>query len=356
MKTIRTLLTLSALGLWQLHSAALPPGRVVGWGSNIAGEATGTPSPESYFSTGLVAIAGQVLSNVVAVSAGKGYSLALMANGTVFGWGSNAGGEATGVKADYPHKASVQHVMVASRVLSNVTAIFAGGGSSLALMHDGTVAGWGGGLASGNHGHLSVPPGLSNVIAIAAGWSHSIALKRDGTVAGWGDQPVPLGLSNITAIAAGGGGYAPNLALGRDGTVFEWSTGALEPVPSGLGNVVAVAAGEGHSLALKSDGTVVGWGSNRFGEATGVATTAFPHYSSGVVVIAGQPLSNVTAIAADSKFSLALRRDGTVVTWGYNGFHQADVPAGLKDVVAVAAGEGFCLAITTNSNWAPLGK
>ena len=140
MKIKPTFMTLFALVLWQLHSAILPPGRVVGWGSNIAGEATGTPSPESYFSTGLVAVAGQVLSNVVAVSAGRGHSLALAANGTVYAWGANASPPATGVKTDYPHKAGGE-VMHAGRLLTNVTAITAGGGFSLALKDDGTVAG-----------------------------------------------------------------------------------------------------------------------------------------------------------------------------------------------------------------------
>jgi alpha-tubulin suppressor-like RCC1 family protein len=45
---------------------------------------------------------------------------------------------------------------------------------------------------------------------------------------------------------------------------------------------------------------------------------------------------------------MALKTDGTVVAWGENGFHQTDVPAGLSNVVAIAAGENFGLAITTN--------
>lgn len=36
-------------------------------------------------------------------------------------------------------------------------------------------------------------------------------------------------------------------------------------VPPGLTNVIAVAAGTKHSLALKADGTLVGWGSDEMG-------------------------------------------------------------------------------------------
>ena len=40
--------------------------------------------------------------------------------------------------------------------------------------------------------------------------------------------------------------------------------------------------------------------------------------------------------------------DGTVVYWGYSPYHRLDVPEGLSNVVAIAAGHGYCLAITTN--------
>ena len=52
-------------------------------------------------------------------------------------------------------------------------------------------------------------------------------------------------------------------------------------------------------------------------------------------------LSNVVAIAAGNGFGLALKNDGTVAGIGI------DVPADLSGVTAIAAG-GFGLAITTN--------
>ena len=50
---------------------AAPAGYVIGWGYNVSGAAEGK------YSTGTVAVPGQVLSNVVAISAGKYYALAL---------------------------------------------------------------------------------------------------------------------------------------------------------------------------------------------------------------------------------------------------------------------------------------
>ncbi len=50
-------------------------------------------------------------------------------------------------------------------------------------------------------------------------------------------------------------------------------------------------------------------------------------------------------IAAGAFHSLALRSDGTVVGWGYNGYGQASPPSGLADVIAIAAGQLHSLAL-----------
>jgi hypothetical protein len=56
-------------------------------------------------------------------------------------------------------------------------------------------------------------------------------------------------------------------------------------------------------------------------------------------------LSNVVAIAAGGGHGLALRANGTVVAWGENRHGQASVPDRLADVVAIAAGEDHSLAL-----------
>ena len=43
-------------------------------------------------------------------------------------------------------------------------------------------------------------------------------------------------------------------------------------------------------------------------------------------------LTGVVAISAGAYHSLALKSDGTVVTWGQNGDPQLAVPAGLTDM------------------------
>jgi alpha-tubulin suppressor-like RCC1 family protein len=95
--------------------------------------------------------------------------------------------------------------------------------------------------------------------------------------------------------------------------------------------VTAIAAGEGHTVALKNNGTVVAWGYNGFGQTN---------------VPAG--LTNVTAIAAGYEHTVALKSDGTVVAWGRNIEGEMTVPAGLTNVTAIAAGYYHTVALKSD--------
>src|SRR3712207_4745846 len=81
------------------------------------------------------------------------------------------------------------------------------------------------------------------------------------------------------------------------------------------GGVEQIAAGQSHTLALKEDGTVWAWGDNFFGElGNGI---------NGIKADSPEPvrvkdLEGVRAIEGGGWFSLALKNDGTVWTWGYN--------------------------------------
>jgi alpha-tubulin suppressor-like RCC1 family protein len=56
-------------------------------------------------------------------------------------------------------------------------------------------------------------------------------------------------------------------------------------------------------------------------------------------------LSNVIALACGDSFSLALNGDGTVVGWGYNNNGQATIPIGLNNVIKIDAGVYHSLAL-----------
>ena len=165
---------------------------------------------------------------------------------------------------------------------------------------------------------------------VSAGPNHTLVLKSDATVWAWGKN---------------------NLGQLGDGTT------ALRTAPvqvSGLSGIVAVAAGRVHSLALAKDGKVWAWGDNSSGEL-GDGTTV-----TRLRPVLVSTLSGITAIAAGGRFfSVALKSDGTVSTWGENAFGQLGdgtntprlrpVPVpNLASVTAISAGRGHVLALISD--------
>jgi alpha-tubulin suppressor-like RCC1 family protein len=50
-------------------------------------------------------------------------------------------------------------------------------------------------------------------------------------------------------------------------------------------------------------------------------------------------------ISAGGFHSLVIKKDGTVVAWGANGYQQCDVPTSLTDVVGISGGGSHSLVI-----------
>jgi alpha-tubulin suppressor-like RCC1 family protein len=289
------------------------------------------------------------LSGVVAVSAGTFFSLALKNDCTVWGWGDNSNGQLGNNQFLAPQILPVQTLN-----LTGIIAIAAGSSHSLALKNDGTVWAWGandsGQLGDGTTMERHIPvqvQNLSGIVAIASGIADfSLALKNDGTVWAWGPN------------------FAGNLGVGDLECIPNCST----PVRvHGLTEVQYIAKGFVHSLAVKGDGTVWAWGGNANGEL-GDGTTIERHtpvqvvvpwvvYNLGGRIIAGPgDLTNVKAVAAGEQFSLALKNDGTVVSWGLNSSGQLGdgnvsnrnnpwgPVSGVSGATAIAAGDAHSLA------------
>lgn len=411
------------------HSLALrSDGRVVAWGDNDSGQ-TNVPAN---------------LSNVVAISAGYSHNLALRSDGRVIAWGDNCYGQ-TEVPADLSNVVAVaaggDHSLALRRDgrvvawgddyygqtdvpmdLSNVVTVAAGGGHSLALRSDGNVVAWG----DDSFSQAAVPPDLSNVVAVAAGWSHSLAMVWPGgqpLVLGGGSQTCYSGESVLLDMVAAGRlplryqwsfkevtlagatnaflffeqaranqsgpytlkatdregaigfntvmltvqevcpiivtppgsqtlfpGQTLRLTVQADGSkplTYQWQFGEMD-LPGQTNSTLVI-----EQVSASQAGSYRVIVRNPVGTNNAEATLAFKQVAAWGASQSGQcnvplGLTNIAAIAAGFVHSLALRGDGKLVAWGDNSGGQTNLPVGVGNVVAVAAGGYHSLALQSD--------
>ena len=314
------------------------------------------------------------LTDVKAIVAGVGHSLALKNDGTVWAWGINTDGQlGDGTSGTGNYKSTPVQVkgLNGTGYLTDITAIATGREYSFALKSDGTLLAWGynleGQLGDGTNTSRSTPvyvkstsgTNLTGVKAIAAGAHHTLALKNDGTVWAWGyndngqlgdgtttNRLVPVqvkgagGTGYLTGVKAIAAGNSHSLALKTDGTVWAWGNNNRGQIGDGtltdqsvpvqvkgggaeyLTDVKAIGAGSAYSVALKNDETLWAWGWNEYSQL-GDGTTTDRSKAVQVKGVGGTGyLTGVKAITVGTNHSLALKTDGTTSAWGYNLYGQ----------------------------------
>lgn len=385
--SLLVLMSLPAAGLAQLYDvkaietgfdftvALKKDGKVLAWGDDYWGQ-LGDPIAQNYRTLpGLV----PDMRGVVALNTERYYTLALKADGSVWGWGQNFGGNlCTGFLGNSYHT-PVRAVDPndPSGYLSDVVAFDAGSTRSMFLKEDGTVWAVGdnpnGELGTGGYGgpcggysyctpvQVRDPSDstgfLTGVAAVSTSGSSTLVRKPDGSVWGWGSG-IALGIGTfnrqlspvrmedptdptgyMTGVIAIDGEAAYSIALKEDGSV--WTAGsngyaclghgpqttshnALYPGrvedptdPTGyLTDVVAISAGTWTAVALKRDGSVVAWG--RY--VTGDGTTS-DRYRPVRVVDVNDPtgyLTNVMSVSSAYQHTIVVKKDGSVWGWGDN--------------------------------------
>ncbi|HEX6475784.1 MAG TPA: hypothetical protein VF005_00795, partial [Acidimicrobiales bacterium] len=360
---------------------AVAPAQAVAWGDNSSGQfCDGTTTSRDL-------PVGTKLSQVTAVSAGEGQTLALAANGSVTACGSNGVGEL----GDGTTTNSATPVAVALPAGVRATAVSAGGGFSLALTAAGHVLAWGGNgsgqLGDGSTTNRTAPvfvklPAGVRVTAISAGGSSSLALTSAGQVLAWGTNlgdgtsnsssvPVATKLPANTGATAVAAGTDADYVLTSTGSVLSWGIGSsgelgdgrtansTTPVsvslPSGV-TATGIAGAELGGYALTSTGQVLAWGDGGFGQL-GNGTTSTSTTPVSVSLPSGTSV-RALATSAGAQFCLALTSTGSVLGWGTNGNGElgngsttesttpTSVDLGGLPVAALAAGNQYALAIT----------
>jgi hypothetical protein len=170
------------------------------------------------------------------------------------------------------------------------------------------------------------PPEGNDFVAIAQGENHALALRSNGCVECWAKSGFEyicdrIPDGNYFAIAAT---HNESAAVRLDGSICRGPAGRPE------GNdYMAVAIGSSHAVALKTDGSLVSWGENYQEQVSDTPSG-----------------DGFVEIVARDFYSMALRDDGQVFEWGERFFSQ--VPYDLNEpspYVTIAAGHNRRYAI-----------
>ena len=198
---------------------------------------------------------------------------------------------------------------------------------------------------------ITTAGGGTNWKQVTCGYNHTASIKTDGTLWTWGnngngqlgDGNVFLGNISSPGTTAGGGtnwkqvacGYNHTASIKTDGTLWTWGynnqgqlgdgTKTYRSSPGttagGGTNWKQVAGGKQHTAAIKTDGTLWTWGYNGTGQLGDGTPT--DRSSPGTTAGGGTNWKQVACgIVSTFAHTTAIKTDGTLWTWGYNNVGQ----------------------------------
>jgi alpha-tubulin suppressor-like RCC1 family protein len=260
------------------------------WGPNSNGQ-LGDGTITNRCSPGTIAGAGTTWCSI---EVGSKSGIAVKTDGTLWTWGQNNGG----ILGD---GTTTNRCSPGTTAGGGTTWCFVGRNlyHKTAIKTDGTLWTWG----FNSYGQLGdysttdrCSPGTTvgggtNWCSAATGLDSSVAIKTDGTLWTWGrNNSGQLGDDTTTDRSS------PGTTVGGGTTWCQASTGYCT------------------TSATKTDGTLWTWGKNQYGQLGDGTTTS--RSSPGTTAGGGTTWCN--AISKDGYFTMALKTDGTLWTWGYN--------------------------------------
>ncbi|WP_299254867.1 PKD-like domain-containing protein, partial [uncultured Cytophaga sp.] len=325
------------------HTVAIcENGDVFAWGKNDVGQ-LGPTGPGGFSNEPVMVTGFPAGLDLRQTDAGSGsHTLALGCDGRVYAWGANATGQLGNNVASGFSATPVQVVGIGGvGFLSGVKYVSGGNDESFAILNDGRLVSWGqndkGQLGNNTTTDRAFPnyvlkcdgTQLTNVIQVEAGDENCYALLADGSVWSWGDN-----LNNAGAALGRPAAVNPHCAqkvVYGDNTDAGFTT---TPVT----NIISISAGDRHVLMLDATGSLWSfggdWGAGQLGQGKGyqysahkvLAPKAFNSpWTTDPYTIAneyntGPYLTGVTSISAGQAHSMAVLDDGSIVTFGANGF------------------------------------
>lgn len=359
-------------------------GRV--WATGAGSLGNGTINPSTSYVTVRTGAATD-LTNVIDIASAGDHTLAVRADGTVWGWGTNARGQiGNGTTTDALYATQVLTgpgiPLTGVESVASSADCFGPTGNSFALKSDGTVWSWGddtdgalGQPSTGNQVYAgqvyadAVTP-LTNVVQISAASPGSgYAVRADGTAWAWGPNafgqlangsngigatsPYPTQmmsapatpLTNVVQIDGAAGNSAAGILLadgsvrtvGNDGdqnlcnggaSMSEYATPALTAAATPIMNATQVAMGDRVMQVRSVDGTLWSCGGNTSPGQLGFGAVGSHQYLGQAMTAAATPLTQVVSMAAGNDFSLAVLPNGAVRAAGNDAVGQFGNGAG----------------------------
>ncbi|MBN1415732.1 MAG: FG-GAP repeat protein [Bacteroidales bacterium] len=298
-----------------------------------------------------------------------------------------SGENSSGELGDGTLKDNTSYVKV--QTVTNHKMVSAGRGYSVMVKQDGSIWSWGkndyGQLGLGNTQKVSEPVQIGrdrNWKFAIAGAYHTAAIKQDGSLWVWGRNnegqvgnnsdkdvyaPVMVGTRNDWKTVAVG--YLHTVAVKRmDGSLWAWGANSLGQLGIGTTDSKSVpvminrtqkwdtvASSLNFTIALHSNGTLWGWGINYFGQLGDGTNDNKPR----PVQIGSD--NNWKEIAVGLYHTLAIKKDGTLWAWGRNNAYQlgigsqpdqnSPVQVGSDDNwIHISCNETYSMAIKANGS------
>lgn len=265
----------------------------------------------------------KMMENVAYIAAGHKHALAITKDNALYVWGRNKDGALGIADSDCDQKDEEGYACqsIPYKLMDDVVSISAGLDYSMAVTSDSTLYAWGADLEgqlgitqpdstnADGYPYQSVPAKVMDGVnrVVCGGRYHALAIMDNSDLYAWGKATV----GSISTKEV-------------DNTTDMIQTTPIKIME----DVSEVAAGSAHTIALKTDGTAWGWGVNNYGQIglkRGDATYSMGEETIFCQVEPYEIADNIQAISAGGFMSVIRTNDGLVKSFGCNLYGQLGI-------------------------------